>query len=156
MGVVCGGQANPHENLVRIIDLSSSDGVLMEYWNGGDLQRYMATARRKFMPVKAILRLACQLLRAIRHLHQVPALPPFSVLLSCFLYILSRPSFVRASLLPRRPLTLALGLQIKIVHSDVSPQNVFIRHIKVFSPFLCSPPPLRVTQLPSCSARVCG
>jgi len=82
-------KANPHANLVRIIDLNSADGILMDYWSGGDLQRYMAMARRKFMPVRAILHLACQLLRAIRHLHQ-----------------------------------------LKIVHSDVSPQNVFLRQIK--------------------------
>lgn len=79
-------KAHPHPYLVRILDVSPSEGVLMDYWNEGDLHKHMTTARRKFMPVKEIARYMIQLLRGLAHLHKH-----------------------------------------KVVHCDVSPQNVFLR-----------------------------
>ena len=86
-------KANPHPYLVRILDVSPSEGVLMDYWNEGDLHKHMTTARRKFMPVKEIARYMQQLLRGLAHLHKH-----------------------------------------KVVHCDVSPQNVFLRRDREVRP----------------------
>ena len=40
---------------VRIVDVSPSEGVLMEYWEQGDLSTRLAAARRSFLPISHIL-----------------------------------------------------------------------------------------------------
>ena len=64
-------KAHPHPQLVGIVDVSASDGVLMEYWSEGDLQKQLATARRKYMPVDHILCCVAHVLTGLQHLHRI-------------------------------------------------------------------------------------
>lgn len=43
----------------------------MELFEDGDLHKFMATARRKYLPAKDIVRYILQLLRALDHLHEL-------------------------------------------------------------------------------------
>ena len=64
-------KAHPHPQLVGIVDVSAADGVLMEYWSEGDLQKQLATARRKYMPVEHIRRIVAHVLGGLQHLHRL-------------------------------------------------------------------------------------
>mmetsp|Transcript_38067 Transcript_38067/g.119935 ORF Transcript_38067/g.119935 Transcript_38067/m.119935 type:complete len:252 (-) Transcript_38067:35-790(-) len=77
---------HPHQHLVRIIDVHPQDGILMDYWSGGDLHKLMTLARRKYLPLRSILSCITDVVNGLEHLHS-----------------------------------------IKIVHCDVSPQNIFLR-----------------------------
>jgi len=62
-------RSHPHPNLVRILDVSTTEGVLMDYFEDGDLHSRMATARRTFVPVAHVVQYLMQLMQALRHLH---------------------------------------------------------------------------------------
>ena len=62
-------RSNPHPHLVRILDVSSTEGVLMDYFEDGDLHTRMVTARRTFVPVPQVLRYLLQLMQGLAHLH---------------------------------------------------------------------------------------
>lgn len=64
-------QQNPHPHVVRILDVSPSEGLLMEYFDEGDLLKHMTTARRKFLPVFCIVRYLVQIIQALHHLHEL-------------------------------------------------------------------------------------
>ena len=64
-------QQNPHPHIVRILDVSPSEGLLMEYFDEGDLLKHMTTARRKFLPVFCIVRYLVQIIQALHHLHDL-------------------------------------------------------------------------------------
>jgi serine/threonine protein kinase len=79
-------RSNPCPSLVEILDVSSSDGVLMEYCNEGDLQALLAKSRRRYMPLREVTSHFLEIMKGLTHLHK-----------------------------------------LKIVHADVSPQNIFLR-----------------------------
>jgi serine/threonine protein kinase len=79
-------RSNPCPSLVEILDVSSSDGVLMEYCNEGDLQALLAKSRRRYMPLREVTSHFLEIMKGLAHLHK-----------------------------------------LKIVHADVSPQNIFLR-----------------------------
>jgi hypothetical protein len=60
---------NPHPHLVRILDVSSTEGVLMDYFEDGDLLTRMGNARRTSVPVAQVLRYLLQLMQGLAHLH---------------------------------------------------------------------------------------
>jgi serine/threonine protein kinase len=62
-------RSNPHPHLVRILDVSSTEGVLMDYFEDGDLHTGMLTARRTFVPVAQVVRYLLQLMQGLAHLH---------------------------------------------------------------------------------------
>mmetsp|Transcript_21377 Transcript_21377/g.34223 ORF Transcript_21377/g.34223 Transcript_21377/m.34223 type:complete len:619 (-) Transcript_21377:577-2433(-) len=64
-------QKHPHANIVRILDVSATEGVLMELFEEGDLHKHMATARRKYMATKDIVRYMLELLSSLDHLHSL-------------------------------------------------------------------------------------
>ena len=62
-------RSNPHPHLVRILDVSFTEGVLMDYFEDGDLHTRMGNARRTSVPVAQVLRYLLQLMQGLAHLH---------------------------------------------------------------------------------------